>query len=201
MSTRTSKSLAALAVLAVVTSGGITACTPDFASDSQASVILKITKITGESGEDQEEGDFLNSDVFPVFNDNAVLDFLLQSKNPTTTAGPHEAVFLERYEVRYFRSDGRNTEGVDVPYRITGPLATLVEPDAGASAAIVVVRHQAKEEPPLRNLRFNAGLGTGGGHDLLTVIAEITVHGQTGSRKGVSAVGRLQINFADFADN
>ena len=53
---------------------------------------------------------------------------------------------------------------------------------------------------PLRNLRFNAGLGSGGGTDLFTVIAEITVHGRTGNGRAVSTMGRLQINFADFAD-
>ena len=72
--------------------------------------------------------------------------------------------------------------------------------DAEGEAAIVVVRHQAKEEPPLRNLRFNTGLGSGGGTDLFTVIAEITVHGRTGNGRAVSTMGRLQINFADFAD-
>ena len=32
------------------------------------------------------------------------------------------------------------------------------------------------------------------------VIAEITVHGRTGNGRAVSTMGRLQINFADFAD-
>lgn len=200
MSTQASKSFIALAAGTILLGLATSACTPDFATANQANVILRIVKVTGESGNTDEIGDFLNSDVVPVFNDNAILDFLLQSKNVLVEAGPHDAVLLERYEVRYIRSDGRNNEGVDVPFRITGPMATLIQPDAEGSAAIVVVRHQAKEEPPLRNLRFNSGLGTGGGTDLLTVIAEITVHGRTGTGRAVSALGRLQINFADFAD-
>lgn len=177
-------------------------CTADFATDSEADVILRIVKIIGLEGENEDEGDVLFSDVTPVFNDNAELTFELVPKNANgPVLGAFNDVFLERYEVRYVRSDGRNTEGVDVPYRFTGGMATLV-PATGADteAAIMVVRHQAKLEPPLRNLAFVNPTVNGGGVGILTVVAEITVHGRTTSGKGVSATGRLTISFADFAD-
>jgi hypothetical protein len=80
--------------------------------------------------------------------------------------------------------------------RITGPVNILVHAtdESEVDIPIVVVRHQAKFEPPLRNLR---GLG---GALVLTCIAEITLHGTTTSGDVVTATGRLQINFADFAD-
>jgi hypothetical protein len=79
-------------------------------------------------------------------------------------------------------------------------MATLVPVGEGAEAVIMVVRHQAKLEPPLRNLAFVTPTVNGGGQGILTTIAEITVHGRTTSGKGVSAQGRLTISFADFAD-
>lgn len=177
-------------------------CTADFATQSEADVILRIVKIIGLEGEEQEEGDVLFSDVTPVFNDNARMNFEVVPKNPNLPdPGAFNDVFLERYEVRYIRSDGRNTEGVDVPYRFTGGMATLVRANGGdIPAVIMVVRHQAKLEPPLRNLAFVNPTVNGGGQGILTVVAEITVHGRTTSGKAVSATGRLTITFADFAD-
>ncbi len=44
------------------------------------------------------------------------------------------AVFVERYEIRYYRSDGRATQGVDVPYTISGNLTTAVDAGTGSAA-------------------------------------------------------------------
>jgi hypothetical protein len=196
---RNAMRLLSLVLVCAVLSFG---CTADFATQSEADVILRITKIVGLEGENEEEGDVLFSDVVPVFNDNANLTFVVIPKNANgPVLGDFNDVFLERYEVRYIRSDGRNTEGVDVPYRFTGGMATLVPAgDTEAEAAIMVVRHQAKLEPPLRNLAFVGPTVNGGGLGILTVIAEITVHGRTTSGKAVSATGRLTITFADFSD-
>jgi hypothetical protein len=59
----------------------------------------------------------------------------------------------------------------------------------------VIVRHEAKLEPPLRNMRG------GGGLDILHTIANITLHGRTTSGKAVQVQGRLEVTFADFADD
>lgn len=190
--------LSALAVAAL----SFNACVPDYLETNNSQVILRITKVSSESGEDEEEGDFLLSDIVPVFNDNAVITVQVVPKNPTIEANsPFNDVMIERYEVRYFRSDGHNQEGVDVPFRITGPLGTLIPVNAEGDIAFVVVRHSAKLEPPLRNLRTVTNLGTGGGLDILTVNADITLHGRTTRGEGVTASARLQITFADFADD
>jgi hypothetical protein len=194
--------LLALALVSVVASFG---CTPDFATQNDADVILRIQKIVADPGaQGGEVGDFLLSDVTPVFNDNAIITFELLPKNPGAVQGLFNDVFLERYEVRFFRTDGHDTEGVDVPFRFTGAMATMVPDNGTAEAAIIVVRHSAKEEPPLRNLAFapQAGVdnGPGGGEGIIHAIAEMTFHGRTTSGHAVTTTGRLSVTFADFAD-
>jgi hypothetical protein len=187
--------------LATLTLAG---CGGDFAENSTAPVILRMIDVAADSGaDDQEEwSDVLLSDVVTngsVFNDNARLSFDVLAKNPNFV-DPNDRtmsdVMLERYQVQYLRSDGHNVEGVDVPFRITGGLSGAVglndtEP---LEKVIIIVRHQAKSDPPLRNYRG------AGGEKLVTVTAVITVHGRTVSGHAVSTEGRLQINFADFAD-
>jgi hypothetical protein len=120
----------------------------------------------------------------------------VRSKNPNVTVPQIPLhVLINQYSVRYFRSDGRNVEGVDVPFSITGALAD--EEDAKTSGtsdiAIEVVRAQAKMEPPLSNL------SGGGGAIVFTCFAEITLYGQNITGKQVTATGTMQIDFADFA--
>jgi hypothetical protein len=178
------------------------ACTPDFATENSASVIIRITAIQGESGgggAGSGVGTVLNSDVLTnggIFNDNATLTVRNIPKNPRVTApGVFNDVILERYEVHYIRSDGRNQEGIDVPFAISGTMNSPVAANATTDVPIVIVRHQAKVEPPLANLA-----GSGGAF-VLTTFAEITIHGRTISGEAVVASGRLQISFADFADS
>ena len=186
---------------------------PDYATENNSGVLVRVAKVTGSSAT-QPDGDVLFSDVSDGFNDDAVVTLQIFRKNPSVLPStPLEDVLLDRYEVVYFRTDGRNTEGVDVPFRITGPLSgTLHAPDSTVEneiqVVINVVRHQAKFEPPLSNL---VGFGIAGGsptdpfvipgQGVITAVAEITIHGHTTNGKGgVSAQGRLQVTFADFAD-
>lgn len=203
--------------LCVVSIGcmALVGCTPDFAKQNNSGVLMRVAEITGSSAT-QPDGEVLFSDVSDGFNDDAVVTLQLFRKNPAVIGStPLEDVVLERYEVQYFRTDGRNTEGVDVPFRVTGPLSgTLHAPpnveEAEEQVVINVVRHQAKFEPPLSNLLgiFVAGVPTNPtdplvfpGQGIITAIAEITIHGRTTNDKGgVSATGRLQVTFADFAD-
>jgi hypothetical protein len=118
-------------------------------------------------------------------------------KNPgVTNTGFRHDFTVERYQVDYYRSDGRNTPGVDVPYSISGNLAQEVVEESSADLNIEVVRRQAKLEPPLRNL---VGLG---GQQVVTMFANITLHARTTTLQNTNPISaRLQIDFADFADN
>jgi uncharacterized protein YuzE len=183
-------------LLAALTSTG---CTANYATDSGASVQLFIVSING--------GNAINSDVLTdgAVTSNAVtvaVALRYKNQNGLTVPSVPNAVFLERYEIRYRRSDGRGVEGQDVPYTISGNMtvAVDVQDQSTTLVGIEIVRAQAKLEPPLRNLR---GVVTDvlGGAQIITMFAEITIHARTVSGKAVTATGTLQVNFADFADS
>jgi len=182
---------AVILVLASVSCG-------DMAREGQASSYLIITQLTAAPG-GEDAGTFggnLNSDVSPVFNDNGQVGFLLALKDPTSLTGPTTANFItiDRYRVKYIRSDGRNVEGVDVPYTFDGAITGTVS--QSASFTFTIVRHQAKEEAPLATLRANPFLGI-----ILSTIAEVTFYGHDQTGRAVSVTGKISINFADFADS
>jgi hypothetical protein len=170
------------------------ACTPDYLKENTSPILFKIVAFDPQP---------LDSDVLiegSVVEDEVDVTVAVRPKNSIFENVPQVpmAVFIERYEVRFYRSDGRNTEGIDVPYRFAGDLTVVV--DVGTDAAqnvtfpIQVVRWQAKEEPPLANL-----VG-GGGNVLLTMFAEIKMYGRTVAGEVVSDTRSLQVNFGDFAD-
>ena len=165
-------------------------CTADFASNGDSPLLLLMTGINN--------GNVLFSDVNlggAVCPDFVSLRLENHPKSPTLGQLDWRGdLVVERYEVSYFRSDGRGVQGVDVPYTISGNLATEVTFRNAASLVIEVVRRQAKLEPPLSNL-----VGAGN-PPVLTMFADITLHGRTNVAAAVSATGRLQIDFSDFAD-
>jgi hypothetical protein len=212
--------LVLIAAASVVASG----CTPDWARQNETGFILEIASISGTTASGSSgQGGEIRSDVLTggsVFNDDATVavNVLRKNNNPDLGVSPVEHVYLDRYEVVYFRTDGRNTEGVDVPYRITGPLGNLRfhtaspggQGEVEQTVTITVVRHTAKLEPPLSNLRniFNASPGGSPigpfqfpGQGIITTVAEITIHGHTIQGDGLEAKGRVQVTFADFADS
>jgi len=182
----------------------------DFATNNRADVILRMNTIEGQGGKAGGAGDTgqqLLSDVVdcstkaedgtPIcseFNDNALMTLEVTAKNPTATLTNFEDVVLTTYTVNYLRADGRNVEGVDVPFSISGNITSIITVGGTSTIPIIVVRHQAKVEPPLRDFQV------GGTSVLLTVSAKISVYGRTTSGKEVSATGYLEIVFANFGD-
>ncbi len=171
----------------------MTGCTPDWAKQGNSQAELLMTAING--------GNVLDSDVAissgSVCPDEVPLRLENHFKNPSVTAtGFRHDIVVQSYQVRYFRSDGRNVEGVDVPYTITGNVSQEVIQENDATLNIEVVRRQAKLEPPLRNLVDGA---TGG--LIVTMFAEITLYGVDNTGQVTNPVtGRMQIDFANFGD-
>jgi hypothetical protein len=166
-------------------------CTADYGENGEAPVVLLMTGIN--------DGAPLNSDLRTssgtICPDLVTLRLENHTKNPNTTLDFRGDVTVERYEVRYFRSDGRSTEGVDVPYTITGNVAQEILSSSAATMSLEVVRRQAKTEPPLSTL-----VG-GGGPVIVTMFAEVTLHARTTIGQATNSVSaRLQIDFADFND-
>ena len=185
--------------LIAITTIGLAGCTASHATQSNAPVILRIVTVNSNA---PLLSDVTNAGV--VAADLVTVSVANRAKNPAVTLPQVDmAVFMERYEVVYRRSDGRNVQGVDVPFAISGPLTGVVDVATGGNAldlSIEVVRIQQKLEPPLRNLR-GAGANTdapGGTAITLTVVAEITVYGRTTVGQVVSDSASLQIDFADF---
>ena len=156
---------------------------------------------------------FLNSDVVTlvkvtvngvetqvptIFNDvgKVTLRTLLKDAgNPGAPTSPSNlnAVTIDRYRVVFVRSDGRNTQGVDVPYAFDGAATATVTPGP-TEVGFELVRHQAKDEAPLR------ALGGGGGRLFISTIAQITFYGHDQAGNEVSVTGTISVDFADFGD-
>lgn len=193
-STIRSKVVAAGMLFAV---GAFSGCSAGYTTNNSASVILVIAGING--------GDVLKSDVLTdkgVFNDQVKLLVAVRFKNPNISTVPSipSAVTIDRYEVKYRRSDGRGVEGQDVPYTISGNMTAVYDVKTSGTDEMIleVVRLQAKLEPPLRNLVAVTDFGGGGGGLVVTMFADITLHGHTISGQTVTANGTLQIDFANF---
>jgi hypothetical protein len=164
---------------------------------------LIISTFEGASGAQPEEfGGSLNSDVLTVvkerastFNDVARVTFTLGLKDPGSAEAPTAPsqanwITIDRYHVRFIRSDGRNVEGVDVPYSFDSAFTATV---AGqTSVGFTLVRHQAKDEAPLAALVRN-GI-------ILSTIAEVTFYGHDQTGRTVSVVGNLGVSFGNFGD-
>ena len=125
--------------------------------------------------------------------------FHLALKDIGTTASPtapttNNQVTITRYHVNYRRADGRNTPGVDVPHGFDGAVTVTIPAEGSATAAFEIVRHQAKQEPPLANL------ANGGGSNIISTIAEITFYGRDQAGNEVTVTTSMSVNFGDFAD-
>jgi hypothetical protein len=176
-------------------------CAGDYVTGNNAPVNLYVVNVNG--------GNPLQASVrFPVQPNTVQVDVANRTKNPLVDIDSriYMAIIIERYEVRYYRSDGKNVEGVDVPHRISGNITTGFDVETGgtASVPVEVVRAQAKVEPPLTALRGGAltpdnnGVSENGQSFVLTTFAEITIHGRTLAGQAVSGTGRMQIDFADW---
>jgi hypothetical protein len=178
--------------------------------DSRSGSLLVVDSVNGLPGGAGEtagvpllsdicDEDSLNPSVCTVFNDDAEIEFSNEFLQIGPGAGVGEPGFIadiivNRYRVDYFRSNGRNTPGVDVPFAIDGTMNVRVPVDGNATATIVVVRHEAKKEPPLAELQFGPSEGT------LTLNAQMQFFGHDIAGRTVSATGFLEIHFAAFAE-
>jgi hypothetical protein len=138
----------------------------------------------------------LSSDVVTsgtAYEDLGQVTISLGRKDITSPISSNNYVTISRYHVDYVRSDGRNTPGVDVPYGFDGAV-TFTVTEGSASGTFVLVRAQAKLEPPLISLRG------GGGQIAISTIAQVTFYGRDQVGNDVSVAGSLGVNFADWGD-
>jgi hypothetical protein len=186
-------------VLAFIAAVGAAGC-GDVARQGTGSSYLILNQLDAASGaEPNRFGGTLNSDVLTVvdnsptiFNDLGRARFTLAMKDPTIT-NPSTANFItiSRYRVRYVRSDGRNTPGVDVPYPFDGAVTATIS-DSETTVGFELVRHIAKVEAPLGALVNNLVI--------ISTIAEITFFGQDQTGREVQVMGKILVDFGNFGD-
>jgi hypothetical protein len=197
----------ALKVVGVVAVAAMSfGCVPDWARDNETGIIMEISRVGDASG-------FPGPIFVDVRSTSAELASVLVNvyrKNPdVSSTSPLEHVRLESYQVQYFRSDGRNVEGLDVPYRTTGALGSIRfhtptdTDEIELETFIPIVRETAKLEPPLVNLvgRVIGAVPAGriAGEGAITTMAEITVYArQVTTGEPLHATGRVQVVFTDF---
>ncbi len=138
-----------------------------------------------------------------IFGDPGRVTFRLGLKNPgpaatPTIASPLNSITVNRYRVVYKRADGRNTQGLDVPYAFDGAFTVTVPPAGSAGAGFDLVRVAAKREPPLSNLRDTSA--SAGGAQFIGTIADITFYGRDQAGNDVEVAGSISVSFADFGD-
>ncbi len=181
----------------------IISCNP-IADDTQSNSLLIVVSFTGTDIEDNEVN-FLQSDVVQidpdtglafVTGDTASVTFTakLVDPSPEVIASHYNDIKVTHYSVQYFRSDGKNTQGIDVPYAFTGSLSTLVSIDSSVQVAFIIVREVAKLETPLIELRDGTEEGA------ITVTAKVDFYGHDMTNNRVQATGYLTITFANFID-
>ena len=192
----------AAALLLLGTAAAVFPSCGEVARTGRSPAFLIIDSLTASQGEEDEFSGVLLSDVVTnggVINDNGRVSLRLALKNPGTPSSPLapttlNEITITRYRVKYLRADGRSTPGVDVPHDFDGAFTVTVGAQGGSEGTFILVRHQAKREPPLRNM------WDGGGMRFLSTIAEVTFYGRDQVGNEVQATGSISINFADYAD-
>ncbi len=176
-------------------------CNP-IENETESDSMLIIVKLTGKDLEDNEVN-YLQSDVLfedpdtgqtYVTADEAKVTFTAKLLDPLAIDSHYNSILVERYIVSYIRSDGKSTEGVDVPYSFEGSLSVLVNIDEESEASFIIVREVAKLEPPLINLHEGRGEG------VLEVKAKVEFYGRDLSNRRVKATGYLTIFFANYVN-
>lgn len=174
-----------------------------------SSSLVRITLLEGASGARPDVfGGTLLSDVITnvtvnnqqvptIFNDSGRVTMTLSLKDPgapgiTNTPSPLNAVTITRYRVVYRRADGRNVQGVDVPFAFDSALTFTVPSDGTVQVGFEIVRHAAKLEAPLRALTVSGAF--------INTITDVTFFGKDQADNNVEVTGSIGINFGNFAD-
>lgn len=202
-----------IAVIAALATGA--ASCGDVARSGRSPVYLVIDSLGALSGgsTSQTATSFLTSDVqrldtkpapcsdtspcATTYGDAGEATFHLSMKDIGTAAAAtspssNNQVTITRYHVSYRRADGRNTQGVDIPYAFDGAATVTVPASGTAKLGFELVRNAAKMEAPLVQLISNP--------TIITTIAEVTFYGQDLVGNEIQATGSIQVDFGNFAD-
>lgn len=195
-------------LLAVATVAATASC-GDVIRQGQAPVVLVVNTMGASQG--SKPGTFgnpLNSDVITnvttplpcsptapcptIFNDIGQAVLSLVPKDATIAPSSNNQVTISRYHVEYSRTDGRNTQGVDVPYAFDAAVTGTVPAGNSLTLSFELVRSSAKQEAPLVQLRVNPVE--------ISTFAKVTFYGKDLVGNDISVTATIQVNFANFGD-
>ena len=185
----------------------------DVVRTGRAPVFLVIDSLAAAKGDDEEKFfSILLSDVITnvttpapcttehpcptVFNDPGQATLRLAPKDigalGAATPTTNNEVTITRVHIKYRRADGRNAQGSDVPYEFDSAATATVPATGTVTMGFQLVRHAAKEEAPLVQLKTNGVI--------ITTIAEVTLYGRDRVGNDISATGTIEIDFGNFGD-
>ncbi len=171
-------------------------------NDSTSGTMLQIVSLTGNDLAGKAGSTTVFSDVETggsIFNDNAIADIMALPLDPTLTSAdltPYYNVLIDQIDVVFQRTDGRNQEGVDVPNRFTQPMGVLVPITKETKIPFILIRHDAKLEPPLLALTLPQNQAK-----ILELVAVVTIHGKDmGGHRVAPITGLVTVWCANFAD-
>ena len=186
----------------------------DVVRQGSSPVYLVIDSLTGTRGAAQvgQPGTTLISDVITnitapdpcstlkpcptVFGDNGTVTLRAPLKDigATSSLSPtsNNEVTINRVHVEYIRADGRNTQGVDVPFAFDSALTGTVPAGGRLTLGFELVRNVAKRESPLVQLQTSS--------NFIAAIAKVTFYGTDRTGNSVSVQGQISIEFGNFGD-
>lgn len=174
--------------------------------DSTSASFLVITSLTGNDLAGKAGSTTVFSDVITysgsIVNDSGVAVVSALTYNPTEDSEAHDITYymnvvVDQIDVEFLRTDGKNVEGVDVPYHFSQPVNIMVEVDKTASIPFVLIRHVAKMESPLIQLR-----DVPSEEFVLQLVAKVTMHGRDlGGHRVAPVSGYMTVWCANFADS
>ena len=178
------------------------------AEQGRAPAVVRIDSLEGASGGATTGtfGGYLHSDVQNVitvnnvqtptrFSDVGRVSMSLVLRDPgspgvANTPSELNSVTVSHYRVVYRRTDGRNQQGVDVPFAFDSGMTITVSPTGQGQQTFDLVRVSAKFEAPLQALVSNG--------QALDTIADVTFFGKDMHNNDVSATASIGITFANY---
>ena len=196
--------------LALLTAFAAASAACGVAEQGRSPVVMRIDDLAASSGAgSQSFAGYLNSDVQTMvkvnnvdvptrFNDPGRVTLSLVLRDPGApgvgnTPTELNTVTVTHYRVVYRRTDGRNVQGVDVPWAFDSGMTISVPASSSVQQTFELVRVSAKFEAPLAALTVNG--------QALDVIADVTFYGKDMHNNDVAVTGSIGITFANFGDS
>lgn len=168
---------------------------------SNSGTRLVLSDIKGVTDGTETETDVIMSDVWlgeTVVNTNAVLYLDAVMLNPNVaddSLSEYNNIIVDRIDVSFTRTDGRSVPLVDVPESFSVPVHHKVSVGTQSALTFILIRHTAKMEPPLRDLREL------GEEKVLILVANIKVYAyDLAGNRLEPATGWVEVHCANFGD-